>query len=99
MSITKEELSQKIDCAPWDLLRAHLERGTLIIISNDLDLADVAYAVATDEKESVERWVMNKLLIKPSAEQIREWDANKQKLFHMVVISPFILIQAFGIQE
>lgn len=93
MNKSKDELAKTIDVAPWDLLRAHLERGGIIIVSRDLDLAEVAFEVAEDNKELVERWLANSLLSKPTIEQMGSWDNNKQKLFSILVISPFVLAQ------
>lgn len=90
---SKDELAKTIDVAQWDLLRAHLERGGIIIVNHDLNLADVAFAIAEDHKELVERWLANSLLSKPSIEQIKKWDEHKQKLFSIIVISPFVLAQ------
>ena len=89
----KDSLAKTIDVAPWDLLRSHLERGGIIVVDQALELADVAFNVASDNKVSVERWLSNSLLTKPSLEQISDWDCNRQKLFSMIVISPFVLIQ------
>lgn len=93
MITEKCELEKHIDIAPWDLIRAHLERGRIIIVRSELNLADVAYAVAVDTKKLVERWIANKLISKPTEEQIIAWDKNRQKLFSIIVISPFVLIQ------
>jgi len=93
MNKSKEELAKTIDIAPWDLLRAHLERGGVVIVNRELNLADVAWSVAEDQKEIVERWLANSLISKPSIEQIKEWDDNKRKLFSIIVISPFVLVQ------
>lgn len=91
-----DELARTIDVAPWDLLRAHLERGGIIVVSSDLNLAEVAFEIAGDNKELVERWLANSLLSKPDIEQITKWDNNKQKLFSILVISPFVLAQEVG---
>lgn len=95
----KEELAKQIDIAPWDLIRAHLERSGIIIVSVQLSLVDVAYAVAADQKATVERWLVNSLLAKPTTDQIHEWDEKRSKIFSMIVISPFVLIQEVSTTE
>ncbi|MFH1026896.1 MAG: DUF2288 family protein, partial [Pseudomonadota bacterium] len=37
---SKEDLALSIDEAEWSSLRAHLERGGLILVDDSLDLAD-----------------------------------------------------------
>lgn len=94
MKLDKEELKQQIDIASWDLLRAHLERGGIIIVNNNLDLSEVAFSIASDKKEIVERWLANSLIAKPTSDQIQSWDSVRfSKIFSTIIISPFILIQ------
>ncbi|MBI1920507.1 MAG: DUF2288 domain-containing protein [Geobacter sp.] len=93
MASTQEELAQTEDVAEWGWLRAHLERGGLIIVSPDLVLADVGVAVAADETAVVGRWVEAQQLSKPTAEQIEVWNAEPAKRFTMLVVSPYVLIQ------
>jgi len=90
---SKEELALSIDEAQWDWLRAHLERGGLILIDNALDLAEAAVKVANDETHSIEQWVNRGLISKPTESQIKSWDDNKEKVFSMLIISPYILFQ------
>lgn len=93
MSANKEELATKIDTTDWLSLRAHLERGGVIIVDPMLDLAEVGAAVANDEIKTVERWLLSGLLSKPSAEQIKAWDADSGKAFLCLIISPYVLAQ------
>lgn len=90
---TKEELALAIDEAPWDLLRAHLERGGLIFVERDLDLADAAKKLADDDAATVGGWIKAGKLTKPSPEQIAEWDIDRAKLFSMLIVSPYVLMQ------
>ncbi|ACH37134.1 protein of unknown function DUF2288 [Citrifermentans bemidjiense Bem] len=93
MSAIKEELATKIDSTDWLSLRAHLERGGVIIVDPMLDLAEVGAAVANDEVKTVERWLLSGLLSKPSAEQIQAWDAESGKSFLCLIVSPYVLAQ------
>ena len=40
MTATKEDLALTIDETEWSWLRAHLERGGLILVNDSLDLAE-----------------------------------------------------------
>lgn len=93
MSETREELATKIDTTDWFSLRAHLERGGVIIVDEMLDLAEVGAAVANDDVKAVERWLSSGLIGKPSAEQITSWDAETAKSFLCLIISPYVLAQ------
>ncbi|WP_026841368.1 DUF2288 domain-containing protein [Citrifermentans bremense] len=93
MSAIKEELATKIDSTDWLSLRAHLERGGVIVVDPMLDLAEVGTAVANDEVKTVERWLSSGLVSKPSAEQIKAWDAESGKSFLCLIVSPYVLVQ------
>lgn len=90
---TKEEIALSIDEAEWDWLRAHLERGGLILVDDRLDLVDAALKVANDDTETIEQWVIAGHIGKPTDTQIKNWDAERHKKFAMLIVSPFVLIQ------
>ena len=93
MSVEKEELAAKIDTADWQALRAHLERGGVILVDPLLDLVEVGVALAEDDVKSVERWLSSGLISKPSAQQVQNWDAEKGKTFLCLIVSPYVLAQ------
>jgi hypothetical protein len=93
MTVTKEELAAKIDVAEWLMLRAHLERGGLIVVDPMLDLVEVGVGVAADDVKAIERWILSGLLGKPTARQIECWNEEKAKSFLCLIVSPYVLIQ------
>jgi hypothetical protein len=93
MSSTKEELALTIDETEWSWLRAHLNRGGLILVGDTLDLAEAAFKVAADDVAVIEQWVRDGKIGKPSETQILHWNEDKQKKFSMLIISPYVLIQ------
>ncbi|QWV97442.1 DUF2288 domain-containing protein [Geomonas nitrogeniifigens] len=93
MTDAKEELATKVDIADWLSLRAHLERGGVIVVDPLLELVEVGAALAADEVQAVQRWLSSSLLTKPSLEQVKKWDAEKGKIFNCLIVSPYVLIQ------
>lgn len=93
MTPSREELALAIDEAEWSWLRAHLERGGLILVDDNLDLADAALKVAGDDADTIEQWIISGRIGKPSATQIQHWDAEKHKRFAMLIVTPYVLIQ------
>lgn len=90
---SKEELALAIDEAEWSCLRAHLERGGLILVDDSLDLADTALKVASDDIDVIQNLVESGMISKPSESKIRSWDDNKLKKFAMLIVSPYVLFQ------
>lgn len=93
MSSTKEDLALTIDESEWGWLRAHLERGGLILVDDSLDLAEAALKVSQDDVTAIEHWVTTGKIGKPTEKQINSWDGDRSKKFSMLIISPFVLIQ------
>lgn len=93
MTATREELALLVDEAEWSWLRAHLERGGLILVDDSLDLVDAAKRVADDDTGSIEEWINLGKIGKPSENQIRTWNNDNQKKFSILIISPYVLIQ------
>lgn len=93
MTDLKQELAAKVDVADWHLLRAHLERGGLIVVDTLLDLAEVGAGVAADDVASIERWLVSGLLGKPTQAQVERWDGEKGQRLLCLIVSPYVLIQ------
>ena len=90
---TKEELATHIDVAEWGWLRAHLERGGLIVVAAGLDLAEVGLMIAGDDTAAIRGLIGGGKLGKPSREEIALWDHDRKKRFRTLIISPYVLIQ------
>ncbi len=90
---SKEDLALSIDEAEWSSLRAHLERGGLILVDDSLDLADTALKVASDDIDIIQHLVETGMIGKPPEAKIRYWDDNKMKKFSMLIVSPYVLFQ------
>ena len=93
MKVKSEDLAAKIDVAPWDLLRAHLEHGAIITVDQSLDLSDTAALVANDDVEMISRLISSGLISRPTAAQVATWDHDNSSRFLMLIVSPYILVQ------
>ena len=77
---------------PWVDLQRFFASGKTLLISNELDLIDAAYAIHSDDANQVERWQKEDLITAVNNEQAREWFESKA-LVWAVVIKPWVLIQ------
>lgn len=93
MSDLRTELSETIDEAEWEWLIPHVKRDAVIVVSLDLDLLDVGEAIANDNISSVQRWIDEQLISKPSNQQLGLWNSNQQKRFNTLIIQPYVLVQ------
>lgn len=77
---------------PWAELQRHFAQGTVIYVSEELDLVDVAVRISHDDKDSIARWMGDGKLGKVSDIQAASWSAADALLWTSVV-HPFILVQ------
>lgn len=89
---TRTRLKEYLGTATWELLEPHVVRDTVICVSPDLDLLDVAVAVADDDIDYVQSKMDLQKIRKPSEAELVEWkDENKK--FLSIIVSPFVLIK------
>lgn len=77
---------------PWSELQRHFAQGTVIYVSEELDLIDVAVRISHDDKESIARWMADGKVAKVSDIQAQTWAESDASLWTSVV-SPFVLVQ------
>jgi hypothetical protein len=74
------------------MLEAHAQRDGLIFVSSDLDLLDVAVALAQDDGASVSSWMNNGQLTKPDAAAMNAYSEEVEQQWPFVIVAPFVLV-------
>ncbi|NHZ32555.1 DUF2288 domain-containing protein [Massilia rubra] len=77
---------------PWAELQRHFAQGTVVFVSAELDLVDVAVRISHDDKDSIAAWMGDGKLGKVSDAQAQAWTEADAVLWTSVV-HPFILVQ------
>ncbi|MCC5635980.1 DUF2288 domain-containing protein [Nostoc sp. CHAB 5844] len=93
MSDLRAELTEGLDEAEWEWLIPHVQRDAVILVASELNLLDVGEAIANDNTQSVQQWIDEQLITKPSVEQVGEWNSDRQKRFNTLILQPFVLVQ------
>ncbi len=89
----REKLKAEIMNGLWIDLKDHAERNAIFLVSQDLDLLDVAESVASDNVEIVSEWVRSGQLVRPTPAQTSTWEKESGKAFRFLILQPHILIQ------
>ncbi|QSA98919.1 DUF2288 domain-containing protein [Methylococcus sp. EFPC2] len=92
LSELNAKLNQETGRLTWSELERHFARGALIWVSGQLDLVEVAAAMAADDKAVVQQWLTEHLLGKAGIEEARRWHETQPE-FWAVVTAPWVLIQ------
>ena len=89
----REKLSKDIADISWQELLPHAKRDAVIVVKSELDLSEVAVAIAQDNTSAVQNWIANQSVAKPTSEQLSEWNDNPQKQFTTLIVQPFVVVQ------
>jgi hypothetical protein len=76
----------------WKELERFFAAGSVIAVDAALDLVDVAYCVAKDDKHAVAAWMQTGQIGRVSDEQAAAWFQADAQLW-AVVVKPWILVQ------
>ncbi|WP_068815386.1 DUF2288 domain-containing protein [Phormidesmis priestleyi] len=93
MSDLRSELTKSLDEAEWSWLIPHVDRDAVIVVDPQLNLVDVGLAIVTDNSTSVQHWIAESLIYKPSDQQRVDWNACQDKRFHALIVQPYVLVQ------
>ncbi|MBP0027474.1 DUF2288 domain-containing protein [Roseofilum reptotaenium CS-1145] len=93
MEDIRERLTQEVDRAQWQWLKPHIARDNVVVVTQGLDLVDVGVAIATDQLTSVQHWISEQLITKPTLEQLNHWERVEDQQFEALIVQPYVLVQ------
>ncbi|MBD2385426.1 DUF2288 domain-containing protein [Cylindrospermum sp. FACHB-282] len=93
MADLRAELTENLDEAEWEWLIPHVQRDAVILVALELDLLDVGVAIASDNIPSVQQWIEQQLISKPTVDQVGEWNCNRTKRFTTLIVQPYVLVK------
>lgn len=88
-----QELQKQIENARWEDLRRHTARDAIIIVADELDLATVGEKIARDDSDFIHHLIETNKLTKPDLEQMQIWEKDHERVFPMLIVQPYVLIQ------
>ena len=91
----KEKLNLETSKIAWTELQRFFAGGYTLFVSTDLDLLEVAEAMADDRVEQLQRWVDAGLVSGVSDQQAKAWLVS-EAIVWAVVIRPWVLVQEKG---
>ena len=92
VDILRAKLNAETGKLVWNELERHFARGVVIKVAGDLDLVDVALALARDDKPAVQDWLAQDRFARATSEDALVWH-KEQSQFWAVVAAPWVLIQ------
>ena len=89
----RETLTKDIADIAWTDILPHAKRDAVIVVKSELDLSEVAVAIAQDNTSSVREWIATQAIAKPTAEQLTQWNDNPEKQFTALIVQPFVVVK------
>ncbi len=93
MSDLKSELTASLDEAEWSWLIPHVKRDAVVVVAPELNLVEVGLAIVNDQSTSVQHWIAEGLIYKPSDQQKSDWNADPTQRFNALIVQPYVLVQ------
>jgi hypothetical protein len=90
--ILRTRLNSETARIAWKDLLRFFAAGTVIAVSDELDLVEVAIQISNDNKALIEHWMLEKRVDKVSDAQAKDWLETDATLW-AVVVRPWILVQ------
>lgn len=87
-----DKFKQEIGTVSWSWLRPHEKHKILFLVAVELDLIEVAVAVAKDETAQVKSWLDNGSLQQPTLKQVAEWEKSGG-LFSGIIVKPYVFFK------
>jgi len=90
-----DKFKEEIGTVSWSWLRPHEKRKILFQVAEELDLVEVAIAVAEDQTTKVKSWLENDDLTQPTLKQVAMWEKSGG-LFLGIIVKPYVFFKETG---
>ncbi len=88
----KQQLNLETGRVRWEELESHFARHVVIQVAGELDLVEVATALANDDKAAVEQWIARGQVQHLPVPVAQDW-AQRDPLLWAVVVAPWVVVQ------
>ncbi|HEX6241741.1 MAG TPA: DUF2288 family protein [Polyangiales bacterium] len=95
-SDVRGKLRSEVMSSYWEDLAPHQARGALLLLAPNLDLLEVAEAMAADDSARVASWLKSGQLARVSAAEAEQLERTEDLRFQFVVVQPWVLAQRLG---
>lgn len=96
-AVLKAKITAETARIQWSELQKFYAAGSVLQVAATLDLVDVAYAIAVDDKARVADWLAQQQLALVQDQQAQHWFNTDAELW-AVVISPWVLVQGSSVK-
>lgn len=73
-------------------LQKFFAKGMMIVVSQQLDMVDVAMKIHEDDVSVIQQWMDNEQLVRAHDEHAKQWVSESAELM-AVTVAPWVLVQ------
>ena len=92
-----KKLYQEADICEWPDLHKQFVHDALFVVSGDLDVFEIAIAIAKDNAGMISSAISSKKLNRPSGYDVENWRKKNQR-FLTLIVSPFVVVKLVDIE-
>ncbi|MBX2865028.1 MAG: DUF2288 domain-containing protein [Leptolyngbyaceae cyanobacterium MAG.088] len=90
----RQALADMVGPTQWNWLKPHIARDAVVFVDPQLDLVDVGVALTNDNVQSVQRWIGEQLIMKPTEEQLQTCGVTgPSNQLQSLIVQPYVLVQ------
>jgi hypothetical protein len=89
----RDKIRTEIQRAVAADLLPHQRRDALFVLAPEVDILEVAVAIAEDDTTRVERHLEEGSLERPTLAQMAEWCVDRELVFQFVILQPYVIAQ------
>ncbi len=72
-------------------VQPHIQRGVAFLVRG-VSLLDAGLVLATDDKDTLQRWLTDRTIQKPQEHDLARWTQERTR-FAALIVAPFLLLQ------
>ena len=91
-TLLAEEFFQQTAHIPWHDLQTYYAKGSVVNVASELDLVEVAVALALDNNNQFQAWISAGDIAAVTEQQAQKWFDQNPDLW-AVVAAPWVLVQ------
>lgn len=92
VTLLRDKLTLETAMISWRELESFYARGVVVLVQPSLDLVEVGYQLAQDNKQQVDQWMATQQVGPVASAEAHEWHHQQAQLWALV-IAPWVLVQ------
>ncbi len=92
-----KKLYKEADVCEWPDLHQQFVHDALFVVKDDLDVFEIAVAIAQNDTAKISQAIEGKKLNRPDGYDVEKWRKEKQR-FLTLIVSPYVVVKLLDIE-